>query len=759
MSEWTALRVLHMTCHSCVNSIEGTLGVHPNIKSIKVNLEREETRVNHDATISPAEIAEAIDDMGFEASVLGQLTHIAVAGMTCNSCVKNIEGMLGDMDGVVNIQVSLSDEDAWVVYESDFTSPIELSLAIEDMGFDADILQPAADVQESQQGITTSLETTARSLERIHTRATVHLSIEGMTCNSCVQSIESTVGEAKGVRRVSVSLDMGEASVEYAADEITADEIVDLVNEMGFEAVELRLPVPSEVAGLMSPKDRRPVNRTGRHSPVRSPSPLRQRQAINHNLTSARLSIEGMTCTSCVKNIEVKIGSEIGVLKIKVDLVGCSASVTLDTSLTSSAAVAEAIEDMGFEAAVVSTSLAVPSPLPSKRNSNRIQPLSTPSSTDSLTGGVFLGLKKGASTQTSLDSLALKRASSDSLSMRKMRSLMSGTSTSIFKVTGMTCASCVANIERAVQKHPGVVKVTVGLLSEKAEVEYDATLTSPAEICAKICAIGFGAVALEDKDPGECVLTIKGMTCSSCVANIERNAIKLDGVTMAAVSLATNTGKFQFDADKVGARDLIKHINNLGFDASLSDGNKLESMDHSPEVRKWKHRFLFCLVFFVLTFIVMLLCNLHATMKYMMALVVPGASLSSLLIMSFATIVQFVIGKSFVVSAYKSLRHGSANMDLLVSLGSSCAYVYSFLVTTVAICTDADNAPANFFETSIMLFTFVCLGRWLEHIAKGYGLRVANSNTYTPPSCPVKDAFMCCMLVTNPIRKRLSLVL
>eukprot|EP01134_Creolimax_fragrantissima_P001824 CFRG1824T1 len=715
MTTWIAISVEGMTCQSCAKNIEEMLGNAKGVASIKVELDRKEARVCHDPTIFAArEVAKTIEEMGFDATVKGDLTHLSVIGMTCGSCVKNIKGVVGDIDGVIDIEVNLDTQDAWVIFDADYISPIEISLAIDDMGFDAEILdtESKAAVNNATNGGNVDNGNVSDipvvpTLNQSRPPSTVHMSIDGMTCNSCVMSIEETLMKTEGVQRVSVSLDIGEATVEYNNEAVSAEMIVEMVNSMGFEAHELRLSItpPLVLERKLSHNElRRQISERSNPKMLSTTSELSNSL---RQLTSKSFSVIGMTCKSCVNNIEGRIGDMPGVMKINVNLEKKRANVTLDTTIVSPEEICEAIDDMGFEAAIESTLLVISSPIPTKpvRNS---APFCAPFS-------------KTASPDSYLDNDShgkLSRQASN-LSLRRFRSLMSGKEMTLLKVTGMTCASCVANIERAVLKHPGVFKVTVGLLSEKAEVEYDPTLTSPTEICAKIRDIGFGGEMIEHNDPGECTLVIKGMTCSSCVANIERNCVKLDGVSSAAVSLATSTGKFYFNSDKLGARDIIKHIENLGFTASLSSGNMLESMDHSPEVEKWKRRFLFCLVFFLLTFIVMILCKLNSTMDYMMAMWIPGVSFSTMLVMIFATLVQFLIGRIFVVSSYKSLKHGSANMDLLVSLGSSCAYAYSFMVITISICSGSKQSPANFFETSIMVFTFVCLGRWLEHIAKG----------------------------------------
>merc|ERR1719411_43508 len=133
----------------------------------------------------------------------------------------------------------------------------------------------------------------------------------------------------------------------------------------------------------------------------------------------------------------------------------------------------------------------------------------------------------------------------------------------------MTCASCVATIETHVKKVPGIKSVLVALMAGKAEVLYDPGIIQPVKIAAEIAKLGFPSSVLEENasgdGEGEVMISIKGMTCSSCVFSIEKNLLALESVTEVSVALATERGKVKFDSSKTGVRDILSLVNSLGF--------------------------------------------------------------------------------------------------------------------------------------------------------------------------------------------------
>lgn len=241
-------------------------------------------------------------------------------------------------------------------------------------------------------------------------------------------------------------------------------------------------------------------------------------------------------------------------------------------------------------------------------------------------------------------------------------------------------------------------------------------------------------------------IRIIGMTCSSCVFTIESNMIKVPGVLSASVSLATQTGRFTIDTDKIGLRSLISSIEDLGFDAELiKDGQShvdIDLLTHRSQVKQWKQAFIFNLLFSAPSMLLMMYwmyftghhmedhhfeghtipSHNHTQMdththEYFL---LPGLSTENLVMLLLACPVQIFGARYFYKSAWKSVIHGSANMDVLVVLASGISFIYSVIVLLVAILTRGiHGSPKTFLETPPMLLTFVSFGRWLEHIAKG----------------------------------------
>lgn len=217
------LSVDGMTCNSCVKLIETTVGQMEGIHNIKVSLSQSEAFIEyHPATMTAEKLSTAIYDMGFDASVkiiLDSSKAIAssevtvnVVGMVCMSCVNNIETNIGKMDGVVSVKASLQHNTATIHYNSAKVTPQALCSAIEDLGFDA------------------SLSARPSPITR-----TVCVGVEGMTCNSCVKLIESTVGSKEGIVKISVSLAKKEAMVEYDQTVLNDDVVRNSIDDMGFE--------------------------------------------------------------------------------------------------------------------------------------------------------------------------------------------------------------------------------------------------------------------------------------------------------------------------------------------------------------------------------------------------------------------------------------------------------------------------------------------------------------------------------------------
>jgi Cu+-exporting ATPase len=327
--------------------------------------------------------------------------------------------------------------------------------------------------------------------------------------------------------------------------------------------------------------------------------------------------------------------------------------------------------------------------------------------------------------------------------------------TCFIHITGMSCASCIGKIEDNLMKQSGVISVQIALLTEKAEIHYNPENLIPSQIITMIEKLGFGAKLAENESNSikngiaSIELHIEGMTCASCVYKIEREFKKMKGITECKITLLTNRGLFRYDVNStIGARDIIKKISDLGFKGSMLTSESKSALlanSHRKAIAKWRNTFILSLLFgtpsMLVMFIIMYIpdsndnmmhspsvnhsinhsthkVDSHANMhtKFML---IPGLNLENLLMFIFCTPVQIFGGKHFYKQAYYALKEKSTNMDVLIALATSIAYVYSIIVLIIAMILKSTFSPTTFFDTPPMLMIFVSLGRWMEHIAKG----------------------------------------
>ncbi|KAJ7765481.1 Cu-transporting P-type ATPase [Mycena maculata] len=292
------------------------------------------------------------------------------------------------------------------------------------------------------------------------------------------------------------------------------------------------------------------------------------------------------------------------------------------------------------------------------------------------------------------------------------------------RIEGMTCGSCVEAIEGMLREQPGIHSIKVALLAERGVVEYDPKTWDAEKIINEISDIGFEATLIPQTRADTISLRIYGMTCGSCTNTVETGLSSVPGINSVAVSLATETCTVQFDRALIGPREMVDRIEEMGFDAMLADhgdATQIASLTRTKEVLLWRSRLGWSATFAVpVFFLSMIGPHVPGVQGILGTQLFNGIYLGDVLVMLLTTPAQFWVGANFYRSAWKSLKHRAATMDVLVMLGTSAAYFYSLISLIFAMFnTTPDYRPALFFDTSTMLLMFVSLGRFLENKAKG----------------------------------------
>jgi len=276
-------------------------------------------------------------------------------------------------------------------------------------------------------------------------------------------------------------------------------------------------------------------------------------------------------------------------------------------------------------------------------------------------------------------------------------------------ITGMTCAACANRIEKGLQRMDGVSGATVNFATEKASVTFNEEETSTSSIHDKIRTLGYD-VLKEEVD-----LNIVGMTCAACSTRIEKGLNRMDGVQNATVNLALETGKVSFDPSVLSADDFIKKIQSLGYNAEFKNEQNSEKIDHKKaEIQKKTRLFIISAVLSL-----PLLWTMVAHFTFTSWMYVPDFLMNPFVQWALATPVQFGIGWIFYKGAYFALRNKSANMDVLVALGTSAAYFYSVYLVLINLEHLGTHSIGLYFETSAILITLIILGKVFEARAKG----------------------------------------
>jgi len=273
-------------------------------------------------------------------------------------------------------------------------------------------------------------------------------------------------------------------------------------------------------------------------------------------------------------------------------------------------------------------------------------------------------------------------------------------------VTGMTCANCAMNIERALKKLPGVKEANVNFASEQASVSIDPEAVQVERVIEKIQDAGYGVARATAEIP------ITGMTCANCAMTVERTLKKkVPGVVDASVNFASERARVEYVPTLATMDDLIQAIEKAGYGALRPDDALEEDAEmkaRRAEIRNQTVKFVVGVVFTAPLFV------LSMGRDFGLLGLWSHAFWMNWLFLALATPVQFYTGWDYYTGGWKSLRNKSANMDVLVAMGSSVAYFYS-----LALLLYPALGHHVYFETSAVIITLIKLGKMLEARTKG----------------------------------------
>ncbi|MBF3898807.1 heavy metal translocating P-type ATPase [Burkholderia pseudomallei] len=604
-------------------------------------------------------------------------TTLLVEGMHCGGCTSRVEQALAQVPGVTGAVADLAAGTATVAAASAIDTA-RLVAALDAAGYRATVATAPAATGNADARHGRARDEDDDAAAAPHTAA-VTLTIGGMTCGGCARRVEQALAAVRGVADAKVDLATTSAKASVARD-VDSQTLVAAVERAGYRANVVRdaraeaAPKPAacpfeDAARSAAPAAAFAVDESSAASPERVAT------------QSFELDIAGMTCASCVGRVEKALAQVPGVARATVNLATEKATVDADADAhVDTARLIDAVKRAGY----------------------RASPVSDPASTLAPSPEIA-----AARTAIELD------------------------------IAGMTCASCVGRVEKALAQVPGVARATVNLATEKAAVDADADAhVDTARLIDAVKRAGYRASPVSD--PASALapspeiaaartaieLDIAGMTCASCVGRVEKALAQVPGVARATVNLATEKATVDADADAhVDTARLIDAVKRAGYRASpaiaacapasrataTADAAATRPASPSADDRKLaeaRRERALVIASAVLT--------TPLALPMFAAPFGVDAALPAWLQLALASIVQFGFGARFYRAAWHALKARAGNMDLLVALGTSAAYGLSIWL----MLRDPGHAAHLYFEASAVIVTLVRFGKWLEARAK-----------------------------------------
>lgn len=515
---------------------------------------------------------------------------------------------------------------------------------------------------------------------------TTTLKVDGMTCGACTSAVESGFKDVDGVGNVSVSLVMERAVVVHDTEKINAEQIREIIEDRGFDAEVLSSDAP--LPGLDT-DDEEESEEEGEAS-----------EGVS-GLSTTTLSVGGMTCGACTSAVEGAFKDMAGIKSFSISLLSERAVIEHDPTLISADKIAETIEDTGFDASVIESKRSEPMPSKKKR---------------------------------------LRSAKKDNIHQ------------TIVSIEGMTCGACTSAVQGGFDDVEGLIQFNISLLAERAVILHDPTKLTSEQIVEIIEDRGFDAKVLSSREEGPRArqgtntveLKLYGLHGQEDATRLETTLLERKGCLAVKINYTKSRASITYSPTQTGLRAIVEAIELEGLNAlaAESDDNnaQLESLAKTKEIMEWSWAFRTSLAFAVPVFLTSMIIPMflpyfdYGSLKIP---IIPGLWLGDVICLVLTIPVQFGIGKRFYISAFKSLKHGSPTMDVLVVLGTSAAFFFSCAAMLVSILTQPHSRPATTFDTSTMLITFILLGRFLENRAKGQTSKALSRLMSLAPSSAV----------------------
>ena len=588
--------------------------------------------------------------------------------MRCNGCSSKVEKAFVDLKDVSHMFCDLEDQTVIFFFSQESTRHAINDILTNDLKKTYDVLNSNIEIVHEE-----------HNQENVLT-----LKVEGMRCGGCTSKVKKLLEDQ--FKAHDVNIDLSAKKVVFkVADPNVEEKIIEEIESLGYSC--------SRFADYKE------------HS----------------------IKVNGMRCGGCKNKITQALQSDERVYFVDVDLENKLVSVQCEYDEPS--VLIEKIESLGFkcekEVEMFTIRTAKTSPTTAyKKEVDEDALKETPS-----TGNLYLyaPVDEMEEIEIEMHDVRLLHHKDDGVEY----AAASPNKKCVVSIDGMSCASCVAKIEKALKKLPGVSNAVVNLIMQKGDITYDDSLITEKEIVKKIESLGYKCESLTEQmsnEKNKLLLSVHSGHKDELVDLITH----IPGVIDISVGIDEDKSNSMltilFDSNVVKARKIydeaIARASQSNFDVKIVKSsmmkNKLDTLARKQEIKKWMFYFIFSASFTLPAMIIaMIFGNIHETKMGLMTQIAPGLTVMSLIMFLLITPVQFIGGYPFYLLSLKALKARSLDMNVLIAIATTEAYGYSLFTNIYNMVEGKISIEHDYFETAAALIMFLSLGRLLESIAKG----------------------------------------